>query len=79
MYVIHIDSNNINLISPVLSNKEEFTYSVLAVTCYPGLHLACRCLRLSCGCRLVNPIAQFPSSGIHLYRVCEENVLVQQL
>jgi len=48
---------------------EEFAYIVLAETGCTGLRLACGCPRLTCVCRLVNPVP-FPSGGMCLYWVC---------
>jgi len=47
---------------------QEFTYCNFTQNCCLGLRCSFVCLRLSCGCRLVNPVS-FPSSGICLYWV----------
>ena len=56
---------------------EEFAYCNFTQNCCLRFRWAFGCLRLSCACRLVNPVP-FPSSGICLYWVCVE-YLVQQL
>jgi hypothetical protein len=57
---MHIDSNSIKyMYNSSFKHIGGFTYPAFTETCCPGLPLICQCLKLSCGCRVLNPCTMF--------------------